>query len=864
MNHAPQSATNAPSPAVSGGGGAAGGGPELHDRRAPGPRWGLPLLAVCAVVVSLFVPIGKVGIAEPHELDVAELGRRIALNLFGAADLALPAGDNRVPIQRELPQGELPFTSIAVGFKLFGLHEWAGRLPLALWGLVGVAATCALLYVLAGRRAAAFCAIILVTTPVYFIQARTMLGDAVAMTCSALSGCGLVVAMWGGVAARPLSATWRAVALAIGLSGLVGGLLSRGLLLGVSLPLLAVGLTWLVLRCSSSARPARGALAAAVGAGTFAAGIALAAVGFWLLSRGVDAGLDASRLTGTRIEPAAKLPTHDSVIQQVGHSMLPYSAVLPFALAGLLLPGSGPERRDSEQVLRAFLIVVVAVGSLLLGLMAPATGTIPFVPVFAAAAAVALLLADVERGRASLVVACGVSALAVLLCLDYVELPESALAAYAVPDVAFPSGFADVSGRVLLGAAALCFGAFLFSFMEAPRSAARFDATEYLAWFRSLRREFDGNLWFSLIVAEASLIGLRLLLWLSDRWLHVSFLQAVGVLPRRLLNGAWIVLPPLVLLGPVLVIFVRDAFRLLYEGSSGHFYDRLRPRRSTGALLALAGFGLFLSLWYYPRLSARWSPKQVFSAYAARAGAEEPLGLLGISASAASYYAGPGVESFEAVPAAFAWLTSGEQRRWLLARESDLGRLNSLFRGRSKPAANLPVLDAHSSEIVLISNRLRPHEINENPLNDLVESRRPKPGRALDVELGKELKVLGWDVRTPEGRLVDDVVPGAQYDFSIYFEVLRRVSGSWETFIHIDGYQRRYNGDHATVGDRYPFSLWRPGDYIVDKHRISLDPSFTSGVYRVFFGLFKGSRRLEVTKGANDDDRIAAGSLRVR
>jgi len=828
-------------------------------------RSGLVFLALGAVALNLLVPLSSVGIAEPHELEVAELGRRIALNLFGAVDLALPDGDNRVPILRELPQGELPFTSIAVGFKLFGLHDWAGRLPLALWALVGVAATYALLRVLANREAAAFSAVALATTPVYFLQARTMLGDIVAMACSAVAACGLLLAAWGGVAPRPLGSAGRVIALVVGVAGLAGGLLSRGLLLGVSLPLLAVGLTWLVLRWSSGLRPEHGRAASLLGALALAVGAATAAIGFWLLARGLDTGVEYSRWMGTRIEPTAELPTHDSVIKHVGHSLLPYSAVLPFAFAALLLPGAAKARLGAEQVLRAFLIAIVSVGALWLGLMAPAVGTVPFVPVFAGAAAVALMIADIDLGgRASLVVAFGVCALAVLVCLDYVELPESALAPFAVPDVAFPTGFSDVSERLLLGTAALCFGVFLFSFAEPSRGAARFQKSEYAGWFRSLRTELDGNLWFSLIVVEAALIVLRLVLWVSDRLLQIPSIESLGALPRRLVGVAWFALPLLVLLGPPLVLFVRDAFRLLYEGASGRFYDVLRPRRATGALLSLAGFGVFLSLWYYPRLSSRWSPKQVFTAYSTHAEEAEPLGTLGIGASAASYYAGPGVASFQGVPNAFDWLSRGEGRRWLLVRESDLARLNSLYRGKSVPPANLPVLDAHSSDIVLVSNRLEPGERNENPLTTRVSSQRPEPGRPLDVELGEELAVLGWDVRTPAGMPVDEVSPGVEYDFNIYFEVRRRVSTIWETFIHIDGYQRRYNGDHPTLGDRYPFSLWRPGDYLVDTHRFSFDPSFTPGTYNVFFGLFKGSRRLEVTKGPHDDNRIVAGTLAVR
>ena len=140
----------------------------------------------------------------------------------------------------------------------------------------------------------------------------------------------------------------------------------------------------------------------------------------------------------------------------------------------------------------------------------------------------------------------------------------------------------------------------------------------------------------------------------------------------------------------------------------------------------------------------------------------------------------------------------------------------------------------------------------------------PTPQHPLDVDLGGKLAVLGWDVTDENGARVDSIFPSTRYFFTIYYRVNARLSGAWETFVHIDGFHRRYNADHATLGGRYPLSLWLPGDIIADRAVLRLEPNFTPGSYRVLFGLYMGERRLEVRSGQHEDNRIVAGTLLVR
>ncbi|HEX2674335.1 MAG TPA: glycosyltransferase family 39 protein, partial [Polyangiaceae bacterium] len=187
------------------------------DGPTPSRHGFLAWFAVIVLAVSLFAPLSASGVWDPPEREVAEFARRIALNLLGGQGLSLADADNEVPTRSELGRGELPFTSIALGFRLFGLHEWAGRLPLALWALVGLAATYLLVRRLADRRSAWFAVLVLATMPLYFLHARTMLGDIVTMSALALAVSGLALAVFD---RHGSAGAARFLALGLGLLGM--------------------------------------------------------------------------------------------------------------------------------------------------------------------------------------------------------------------------------------------------------------------------------------------------------------------------------------------------------------------------------------------------------------------------------------------------------------------------------------------------------------------------------------------------------------------------------------------------------------------------------------------------------------------
>jgi 4-amino-4-deoxy-L-arabinose transferase-like glycosyltransferase len=525
-------------------------------------------VAAAAILFLFFLPsLSRAGLWDPFELNVAELARRIAINLHGASNLSLAGADNSLPHLNDLGRPQLPFTAMALGFKLFGLRETAGRAPLALFGVIGVLCTYNFVARLVDKRAGVFAAIALLTMPLYFVQARTMLGDITTFAALAASFGGLAVAVFD----RKEATVARLANLAVGLLGLFAGYESRGVLIGLVVPLLAIGLAWLLVATQGYRRDA---LAHGVGAGSLVAGVVLLTLG---LRAGHAPTGELSLWLGAIPRTQPKYPTFDYFVGHIGHAVAPWSAFVPFALGRLFVTPQGQrgEAADRDSQLRVALLLGATIAVSMHGWLASYTDLIPFSGCALFAAACGIALRDYERGaHPSLAVGLGTAVFLGLFHHDFHQFPEKAFQAYGIATANFPEGFKDESYKYWTIALVGMAGVALLVWLEAPRSrgadgakgASRepFDPAHYLKVFRALRDDWDGNgaIVYYAIVLGSSLAGLLVFVgsWRGWKWAAAM----APLVKKGVLNAWWVsaIAPFAIVFG---IIFAADTMLWVFE-----------------------------------------------------------------------------------------------------------------------------------------------------------------------------------------------------------------------------------------------------------------------------------------------------------
>lgn len=190
-----------------------------------------------------------------------------------------------------------------------------------------------------------------------------------------------------------------------------------------------------------------------------------------------------------------------------------------------------------------------------------------------------------------------------------------------------------------------------------------------------------------------------------------------------------------------------------------------------------------------------------------------------------------------------------------------LAAANARF--RAARSTNLPV--AYVSDRVLLARGTPAAGAESNPLRAFVLDAPPTLQHRVDAELEGSLDVLGWEISDPGGTVVESVGAGNDYQLKICYRVERQLQGTWRTFVHLeDPNAPRLQLDHDTLGDRYPMEHWREGDVICDNYAFAVPPYLSPGNRQLFFGLYRGNRRLKVTRGESDADRIRGGVLKIR
>jgi 4-amino-4-deoxy-L-arabinose transferase-like glycosyltransferase len=359
---------------------------------------------------------------DPVELDIAEVARaRVeghgTIFVWGAPGISEPPA----------------VSAIAASFRALGMSAWAGRLPMLAFGVLGAAATFLFASRFFSRRAGVFTVLVLATAPIYFAHARTMTGEIVPLASIACAFAGFGLATFGRATSATFSSRRRVFAIVLAVAFGLLAASSRGLLVGVVVPALAVGLAWAFSRdTAEDARYGRAVLAIGVAASLFA-----------LVAVFVSNDRFVSFALGHAAAPS-KHPTFDAPIGQIVYAFFPWSALLPLALTAL--GRTVPRGADAGPRVATLLGVVLSMAAH--AALAPRTGLTPLAGASFLALAMGITLANLDVTNLRVVSSSAVATMlgiAYLVTDDLSRAPEKILEPFALAQAtgaqAFPAAF---------------------------------------------------------------------------------------------------------------------------------------------------------------------------------------------------------------------------------------------------------------------------------------------------------------------------------------------------------------------------------------------------------------------------------------
>ncbi len=216
----------------------------------------------------------------------------------------------------------------------------------------------------------------------------------------------------------------------------------------------------------------------------------------------------------------------------------------------------------------------------------------------------------------------------------------------------------------------------------------------------------------------------------------------------------------------------------------------------------------------------------------------------------------------------------GEERFFAVIPRKNLARIN--FEVRRRGLDNIPVLDARSSRLLLISNQIEDGEKDESFVARHIFEEAPEieyptlyendEGEKVHPVFDDALEMLGYNLdheKESDGYASYRWGETAVIDY--YFRVKKRVPNSQKIFLHVDYPGNRINGDHYPNEGDFPTNYWVPGDIVRARHHLEIDNYATPGLYTLNFGFFLGSNRMKVEpREAHDGrNRITMGKFRV-
>jgi hypothetical protein len=291
-----------------------------------------------------------------------------------------------------------------------------------------------------------------------------------------------------------------------------------------------------------------------------------------------------------------------------------------------------------------------------------------------------------------------------------------------------------------------------------------------------------------------------------------------------------------------------------------------RRRAGLVATVAVAAvFALVLTEGLVPALSQHLSPRKVIDAYRRAATAGQPLGRYRVPAEGASALRaapGPSLGSLEELRRHLA----RPEPAFVVVAADELAPIDESLKLARQPYV---VLDASSSRLLLLGNRLAPGEEDRNPLRSSVWMAEragerppwPAPRVPQSIVFADAVELWGADFPTTVRR------PGG-FDLTLYFRVLKKPPAGLGIFVHlVHPGEPLVNGDHQPVNGTFPTAHWVPGEFVRDQFTVELPLAIvSSGTYQVDIGLWPGGNRpgVKVTSGGEGRDHASLGTVVIK
>ena len=98
----------------------------------------------------------------------------------------------------------------------------------------------------------------------------------------------------------------------------------------------------------------------------------------------------------------------------------------------------------------------------------------------------------------------------------------------------------------------------------------------------------------------------------------------------------------------------------------------------------------------------------------------------------------------------------------------------------------------------------------------------PQPQHPADVTFGNVARLIGYDLATP----ITGRGPGGTLDLTLHWQALAPSDRAYTVFVHLLDEAGNFKGygDSEPGGGAYPTTGWLAGEYLADRHTITIAP----------------------------------------